>query len=208
MRDLALSLEEARHQGAEGCVKIHSDLDRYRVVINRVAPDLVVECGTFSGKSACWFAETASCHVVTVDRVAQVDEETYARGGARVTWLVGDTTDASILEAVRGVIERVGDLEHHEPRVMVVLDSDHSCDHVLRELVLYTPLVSLGSYCVVEDGILHWMDEAERAHYIGDPIQAIDRWLAHAGPGWVVDRDLEDLHTATLFPKGWLRRVA
>ena len=49
------------------------------------------------------------------------------------------------------MLERVTAFAQDAERVMVILDSDHSRDHVLRELELYAPLVTKGCYLVVED---------------------------------------------------------
>ena len=46
-------------------------------------------------------------------------------------------------------------------RVMVVLDSNHTHEHVLGELNLYASLVSAGSYCIVFDTVIEDLDDVE-----------------------------------------------
>jgi cephalosporin hydroxylase len=201
VRDLAASLEACGRQHAEGVVKTAEDLDRYRTLIARLRPGCVVETGTFNGRSAVWFQREAVCPVVTVDVHPQVDEPTAAAGD-RVTWITGDSVDPGVVDAVCHLARRVAD----GSPVLVVLDSDHSSRHVLAEMEAYSGLVDPGGYMIVEDGILRWMDTAERACYRGDPLDAIEAWLP-AHPGWEPDAELEDLYPATLFPMGFLRRL-
>jgi cephalosporin hydroxylase len=43
-------------------------------------------------------------------------------------------------------------------RVMVIIGSNHTHEHVLREMNLYASLVSVGSYCVVFDTVIEDLD--------------------------------------------------
>ncbi|NIQ16554.1 MAG: cephalosporin hydroxylase, partial [Candidatus Dadabacteria bacterium] len=49
------------------------------------------------------------------------------------------------------VIEKVKSIAEDYSRIMVCLDSNHTHDHVLKELEVYAPLTSIGSYCIVFD---------------------------------------------------------
>ena len=62
----------------------------------------------------------------------------------RITYLTGSSTADEVVAEVERLVAG------HE-RVLVILDSDHSRDHVLDELRLYGPLVTPGSYLIVED---------------------------------------------------------
>lgn len=179
-------------QHAEGCVKVWEDLDRYRAVLRLTRPTLVVETGTHTGASAAWFAERVD-HVITVDIQDQVDRPMPAN----VTRIVGDSVSDDVITEITGRASRFR-------RVMVVLDSDHSADHVAAEIAAYGPLVTPGCHLVVEDGIARWMP-GENDH--GSPLDAIERSLSDE-PGWFHDGVVMARHTITMYPNGWWLRDA
>lgn len=200
MIDIAASLAAVGRQSAEGCVKTWEDLERYEAVITESKPDLIIECGTFSGKSALWFARTAVCSVVTMDVTPYIDPPIRK---ALDEWKVADYTVSSVdPDMVALIAERAKTYK----RVMVVLDSDHSASHVLAEMHAYGPMVTPGCYMVVEDTLLRHMPAEERRHYTGNPWDAVDEWLAVHGDEWELDTEVENLHPVTQFPGGWLRR--
>lgn len=206
MIDINASLEAARRQNAEGCVKTDEDLARYREVIKRTLPDGVIEIGTFSGKSALWFAREAGCPVFTVDVDQRwIDADTRADGEAEaVTYWLGDSRAP---ETVQAALEWMR--FHRITRPMVVLDGDHSAATVKAELHIYTPWVAAGGYCVVEDGLVRWMPWEWRENggpYEGSPLDAIDDFLANQ-PQWVADDSIEAMSPVTQFPRGWLKRL-
>jgi cephalosporin hydroxylase len=204
MRDLQGSLDDACSQHAEGCVKTASDLERYRAVLAGVQPTHIIEIGTFSGRSACWFAAQSGAQVISVD----IDPSNISPGTRHladdlgVVFLLGRSTELPLATAIQRWARRA-------KTVMVVLDGDHSADTVAGELLLYAPLVSVGSYCVVEDGLVRWMPEQQVAGggpYRGSPLDAIEEFMED-NDHWMIDLAIEDLRPTTQFPGGWLRRL-
>lgn len=200
MRDLAASIEAAGRQTAEGAVKIEEDLARYRAIIELVQPDTIVECGTFTGRSAAWFAGVSNARVVTIDydEPPRVLPEVAAM--RNVTCLRGSSIDPAVIAQVRDWVSIAA-------CTMVVLDSDHSAAHVEAELDAYAKWVSVGSYIVVEDTICRWLTGPIVAPYVGTPYDAVDRWLPEH-ENFVNDIELEDLYPATQNCGGWLRRIS
>jgi cephalosporin hydroxylase len=88
------------------------------------------------------------------------------------------------------VVRQVADLVGKDKRVIVVLDSNHSHDHVLAELNSYSPLVSPGSYMVAADGIM--------GDLVGAPRSAKD-W-GWNNPRTAVTHFLEQNHDFELHP--------
>jgi len=89
-------------------------------------------------------------------------------------------------------------------KTLVTLDSDHTMPHVLKELKTYAPLVSRGSYLVVED--TH-MDGVPTAPEFGPgPMAAVMSFL-HDGGSADFEPDLgREAYIMTFNPGGWLRR--
>lgn len=160
--------------------------------------DLVVECGTNRGGSAFFMATIFDVlgrgAVITIDVEDLVDFE-----HPRIEFLHGSSTDPAIVAAVN---ERITARQPRE--VLVVLDSDHSCDHVLAELRAYAPVVPVNGYMVVQDGMLDELP-GYRASAPG-PLAAIRRFLAE-DDRFVVDEARSSKFLFHSSPDGCLRRV-
>jgi cephalosporin hydroxylase len=120
------------------------DLWIYQELIVSLKPELVIETGTAFGGSALFLATV--CDAVASGEILSIDLE--SREGRpthdRVTYLTGSSVAPEILDVVA---ERAKD----KSPVLVILDSDHSREHVLEELRHYADFVTPGSYLVVED---------------------------------------------------------
>lgn len=146
--------------------------------------------------------------VIAIDPVVHADVRVcFARHPqAKCIEIVeGRTTDKTVFDHVR---ERVAGLGP----VLVVLDHEHTHAHVLRELELYSQLVSVGSYLVVLDTI---MEDLPDGFFAGKPYgkgnnpgTALRAFLASpAAAGFEIDYDIEDRVLMTLAPGGFVRRV-
>jgi cephalosporin hydroxylase len=172
------------------------DLWIYQEIVAEVCPELVVETGTFEGGSALFFASlfdlVGNGRVVTVDIEPREGRPTHER----ITYLTGSSTAPEIVDQVRAEVARASS-------VMVVLDSDHRCDHVLAELHAYGDFVTPGSYLVVEDTNVNGHPVAPE--FGPGPTEALERFLA-TDDRFTVDRSREKL-LLTFNPGGFLRRT-
>ncbi len=179
-----------------GLEKDDHDLLRYREILAATRPDLLIETGTNTGVSANWFSTMVN-HVITIDiDHAQITED----ANANVNRMLADSASNLTVDTVRMLPEF-----RKARTVMVSLDSDHSKHHVLREIILWAPLVSNECYLVIEDGIFHY-----RPHPVftaWDPLAAI----SEAEPvlrelEFRRDADVEGRFPITGSPAGWWLR--
>jgi cephalosporin hydroxylase len=134
---------EPRWRGVR-VVKLPTDLILYAQVIFKHKPDWIIETGTRFGGSALFFADmlmlTGGKGVVTID----VKPHHTLKMHPLVEYVTRSSTDLREYRKLRSWLKGRG-------KVMVVLDSDHHTEHVAREMELYSQLVSVGQYLVVED---------------------------------------------------------
>jgi cephalosporin hydroxylase len=108
------------------------------------------------------------------------------------------------------VIEQVRKRANDYQCVLVILDSNHTHEHVLAELEAYAPLVSPGSYCVVFDTLLEDMPDSlihDRPWKKGNnPKTAVREWLK-THPEFEVDKDIVNKILISVAPDGYLKRV-
>jgi len=196
-------------------IQLPEDIVRLQELVFATQPDAIVETGVAHGGSLVLHASV--CEALGSGRVIGVDVDIREHNrraleehplAHRITLVVGDSVDDATFAAVRTA---VGDAE----RVVVLLDSKHTKDHVLAELRLYGTLVSPGSYLVVADGIMRDLAGAPRTSEDwtwNNPRTAVDEFLAE-NDSFVRDEPaplFDESHVrsaVTYFGGGWLRRV-
>jgi cephalosporin hydroxylase len=196
-------------------IQLPEDMIRVQEVLYRVQPDVVIETGIAHGGSLVYYASLLKA--MGRGRVVGVDIEIRPPNRAAIeahplssliTLIEGDSAAPATVAAVRGRLQ-AGE------RALVILDSNHTRPHVLRELEAYAPLVSVGSYLVVTDGIMGALHDVPGGHpewQHDNPSAAAEEFLARH-PEFSLDEPrpmLEAARTApvTYWPKAYLRRNA
>lgn len=163
------------------------DLWIYQDIIYQLKPTLIIETGSAFGGSALFFSHCMERNggehfVISIDcePAATLPEH-------RWIWFIRAYSDDP------AVLAEVSSFARTQPRVMVVLDSDHSPTYVKEELDLYAPFVSRGQMLVVED------------MNIGGPRWAVDDWLPHHPE--FVRSVLAERYMMTFNRGGWLVRI-
>ncbi|RMG18336.1 MAG: hypothetical protein D6731_02295 [Planctomycetota bacterium] len=177
------------------------DLFLYQELLWRLRPLRVVELGAHRGGSALYFAHLFDLlggegRVISVSIDDAWDER--VRGHPRITTIAGDSVDPEVVAEVHRRVPAGSPC-------LVVLDSDHSRDHVLAELRAYADLPAPGHYLVVEDGNIN--GHPVRPDHGPGPWEAVDDFLAE-DERFVLDRDLERRFLFSFACHGFLRRRA
>ena len=168
-------------------------------VIGHLQPDVIVETGTHFGGSAYFFA--CLCDLLNHGQVVSIDIAARATiPHPRITYLSGSSIDPGTVSIIGG---QLSELEVR--RVLIVLDSDHSANHVLRELEAYAPLVPIGSYIHVQDGCI---DELPIFKGQGPGPAVAAKQFLETHPSFIRDLKVEHRYLMTAHPYGWLRRIA
>jgi cephalosporin hydroxylase len=179
-----------------GVQKTPLDLWIYQELLTDIRPSLIVETGSAAGGSALYLATVCDAlgtgEVITVD-IAEAARPTHRR----ITYLRGSSTSPDVVSAV---LERA----RTASPVIVILDSDHSRDHVLAELDCYADLVTPGSYLIVEDTNINGNPVLPK--FGPGPMEAVSEFL-RSRTDFEIDRECEKFFL-TFNPGGYLRRLA
>lgn len=173
----------------------------YQEILHEVRPDVVVEIGSQYGGSTRYFADLLD--LIDNGKVISIDphREEYGLKHKRVLALTGNSSDRDILARVKESC--IG------KKVFVIQDGDHSKAQVLEDLENYSPFVSVGSYFIVEDGIVDLFHSEDGLGFREEdpgPLAAIEEFLGHH-PEFMVDMSRER-YVLTYNPKGFLKRVS
>jgi cephalosporin hydroxylase len=191
-------------------IQYPQDMIALQEIVWRTKPDLIVETGIAHGGSLIFFASMLELAGGN-GRVLGIDIDIRAHNRAaieshpmirRIDMIEGSSIAQDIVAAVAA--RAAG------KRTMVVLDSNHTKDHVAAELKAYAPLVSAGCYLVVLDTIVEDMPDsffADRPWKAGNsPKSAVREFLAGTDR-FVADRSVDHKLLISAGPEGYLRCV-
>ncbi len=196
-------------------VQLPEDLVRYQEAVYALKPDVIIETGVAHGGSAVLSASL--CRLIGRGRVIAVDIEIRRHNRKRIeehpmadliSLIEGSSTAPHIVDQVRSLI-KPGET------VMVVLDSDHSYQHVTAELEAYAPMVTQGSWVVATDGIMRDLEDTPRGKLgwgADNPSQAALDFAAKY-PNFKIEEPAWPFNESSLsgnithWPDAWLKRI-
>jgi cephalosporin hydroxylase len=189
-------------------IQFPQDIMAMQEIIWQVKPDLIVETGIAHGGSLIFYA--SMLELIGEGQVLGIDVDIRQHNRVeieqhpmfkRITMIEGSSIDEAIAK-------QVYDLAKGKSRILLVLDSNHTHDHVLKELELYSPLVTKDSYLVVFDTVVEDMPEdffPDRPWgKANNPKTAVWEFLK-TNKRFKVDKDIEAKLLITVAPDGYLK---
>jgi cephalosporin hydroxylase len=197
-------------------IQLPDDMIRYQEAVFELEPDVIIETGVAHGGSLIYSASLL--RLIGKGKVIGVDIEIRPHNRARIEShpLAGMITLLEDSSVAPDLVARVKNMIGPNDKVLVVLDSNHSYDHVAKELVAYSPLVSIGSYIVATDGMMRDLADVPRGHkdwLTDNPANAAEDF-ARADPSFVIEEPAWKFNESTLqrnvthWPSAWLKRIA
>jgi cephalosporin hydroxylase len=193
-------------------IQFPQDMIALQEIIWEVKPDLIIETGIAHGGSLILSASILELlggdgHVLGIDidirehNRKEIENHPMAK---RISMLQG----SSIAE---DMIQKVYDFAKDKQNIMVILDSNHTHEHVLAELRAYAPLVHTNSYCIVFDTVIEDMpadyDWGTRPWGKGNnPKTAVWEYMKE-NDNFEIDKTIENKLLLTVAPDGYLKRV-
>jgi len=191
-------------------IQFPQDIIAMQEIIWRVRPEVIIETGIARGGSLVFYASVLEL-LGGNGRVLGIDVDIRAQNrieiekhplSKRVTMIQGSSVEER-------VVAQAHEFARRKP-VLVVLDSNHTHEHVRKELALYSPLVTRGSYLVVFDTIIEDLPGdffPNRPWGRGNnPSTAVEEFLRESDR-FVRDKEIEDKLLITVAPGGYLHCV-
>jgi cephalosporin hydroxylase len=196
-------------------IQYPQDILAMQELIWSIQPDLIIEAGIAHGGSLIF-----SASMLELNAVCGGPSDAYVLGididirehnrkaieshplSTRITMIEGSSIDS-------GVVNQVVAASQGKQSVLVLLDSNHSGDHVLAELEAYAPLTTVGSYCVVFDTVIEDLppgSNADRPWGPGNsPKTAVHKYL-ETHDEFTIDQTIDARLLISVAPEGYLFR--
>jgi cephalosporin hydroxylase len=191
-------------------IQIPQDLFAMQEIIWTTKPDIIIETGIAHGGSLIFYA--SMLELIGKGKIIGIDIDIRQHNRVeiekhplvhRIVMIQGSSVDEHVFEQVK--LLTLG-----AESVIVCLDSNHTHEHVLKELQIYTPFVTLGSYCVVFDtGIEYLSDNMIEDRPWGpgnNPLTAVREFLKTHNE-FEIDKSIESQLLITSAPDGYLKRI-
>jgi len=172
------------------------DYVMYQMIISELKPDLVIEIGTNYGGGALYLADLMDAighgTIHTIDIVKKTGD--LVANHPRIKLFTNGWANYDLKEATGF------------SKILVIEDASHTYEDTLGALRKFSPIVSVGSYLIVEDGIINELGREKG--FRGGPLRAIREFLAEQ-KDFAVDRTYCDMFgkNATFNVNGYLKKL-
>lgn len=177
------------------------DLHLYQELIFRIKPKFILQTGVADGGSILYFASILDLMQMPLDVLVigvdiKLSENSKKINNPRVRLFEGDSTDPDLVAEIKKILSPDGGI--------VVLDSDHSKQHVLREMQIYKDFVASGSYMIVEDTNVN--GHPVQPFFGPGPYEALKDFM-RGNVNFFQDNELWRRNKISFHQRGWLKKV-
>tara|TARA_X000000950_G_scaffold277437_1_gene366862 strand:- start:24650 stop:25423 length:774 start_codon:yes stop_codon:yes gene_type:complete len=224
-------LESAKHKWSYNfswmgrpAIQFPNDTWAMQEIIWEVKPDLIIETGIAHGGSLIFYAsmlalldlnefgknkknfQHSNRKVLGIDIDIRNHNKKEIENHAMFNWIA--MIEGSSID--KNIVSRVKKFSMNYKNILVVLDSNHTHEHVLEELKFYAPLVSKNSYCVVFDTIVNdmpaYLSKNRPWGPDNNPKTALDEFLKQ-NEDFVIDKNIDYKLQISVAPNGFLKKV-
>jgi cephalosporin hydroxylase len=191
-------------------IQYPQDMIAMQEIIWNIKPDLIIETGIAHGGSLVYYASLLELigkgEVLGID----IDIRSHNKKAIEAHTMFKRINMLEGSSVAQEMAKRVKPFTIDKEKILVCLDSNHTHQHVLDELNLYSPFVSVGSYLVVFDTIVEELPDAylpNRSWGIGNnPKTAVHEFLKN-NDSFEIDKSIDNKLLISVSPDGYLRRV-
>lgn len=207
-------------------IQYPEDIVAIQEIIWKVKPDLIIETGIAHGGSLIWNASMLAlldlCETIEFKKkkasknlsrkVLGIDIDIRKHNfdaikkhpmSSRIQMIQGSSVDPKIIDKVKKISKKY-------KKILLLLDSNHTHDHVLKELNAYAQLVSKGSYCIVYDTIVEDMPKnsfPKRPWDVGNNPKTAVKTFLKTNKNFKIDKNIQNKLLITVAPDGYLQKI-
>lgn len=190
-------------------IKLPADIVAMQEIIWKVKPDFIIETGIAHGGSIIF--SSSILEIIGKGEVIAVDIDIRKHNKIlieehpmfkRISMFEGSSTDMNIVDKIK---EKV-----NGKTVLVCLDSLHTEEHVLKELELYSPMVSIGSYLICPDTFIEFFPINyfdNRPWDVGNNTMTAVKKFLKQNPSFVIDYEINNKLMITEGIDGYMKRI-
>ena len=191
-------------------IQFPQDMVAVQELIWKIKPDFIIESGIARGGSLIFYASILELlnhgKIIGVDidirkhNRIEIENHTLFK---RIKLIEGSSIDDSVIHKIKKIIK-------DKKKIMILLDSHHTEQHVLEELEKYSPFVRSGSYVVVFDTIIENMkkhhSENRPWNHGNNPKTAVTKFLKK-NKRFKIDKEIQKKLLITSCPDGYLKCI-
>lgn len=196
----------------EPCLNLPEDMFALQEIIINTKPDYIIETGVAWGGSILFGASMIKLiggkKIIGIDTFMPLNVKKrilkHKFLSNNIKLISADSTSEATIKKIKKIIK-------DSKKVLVILDSNHTHEHVLKELNLYSKFIAKGNYIICADTIVEFIPKQthrKRAWGPGNnPYSALKVFLKSKKNRFKIDKDICNKLLFTNHPKGYLYAI-
>lgn len=190
-------------------IQMPEDLIIFQEIVYKTQPDLIIETGVARGGSIIFWASIQKlCGITGKVLGVDIDIRQHARSA------INDSNFKDEIDLIEGssiegkVVDQVKKIVSQHKRIMVVLDSNHTHEHVLSELEIYSKFVSKDCFLLVLDTVIDDLKvDSTRPWGPGSsPKSAVKEFMLKTSEDFINEQSYENRALLSVAPYGYWRK--